>query len=208
MRPRIASTILVAALAAAGVGLVPGTAHASAESTLVSLINQERASRGISRLSVRSDLTSAARRQADAMADAGSIFHSSNLGGAVSGWTMIGENVGTGTSVDQVHDAFMDSSGHRANILERHFNEVGVGVVEKGGSLWIAELFVERRSSSSDDDEPRTVRRTSHSSTYHAPAPSTPTEKPAPRKPKRKKIVAPARTVSVLLRLLEIDRAS
>lgn len=208
MRRGLGSAILVAALTAAGVGLVPAAAHASsAESEFVSLINQARASRGLSSLSVRSDLTSAARKQSGAMASAGSLFHSSSLGSGISGWTKIGENVGTGSTVDKIHDAFMGSSGHRANILESDFNQVGVGVVEKSGTIWVTEIFVERASSSSssDDDERTAVRSTrTRNTTYSAPIRAAAPPAPKP-KPKPKKVQAPARTVNVLLRLLEID---
>jgi uncharacterized protein YkwD len=58
------------------------------------------------------------------------------------GWRTIGENVGRAGSVDQAHALFMGSGGHRANILNAEFSEVGIGVVEHGGQIWITMDFV------------------------------------------------------------------
>ena len=41
----------------------------------------------------------------------------------------VAENVGVGYSVQALHDAFMGSTGHRANILNASYNRVGIGVV-------------------------------------------------------------------------------
>ena len=35
----------------------------------------------------------------------------------------------------------MNSSAHRANILDRRWRGVGVGVVKSGGRLWVTEIF-------------------------------------------------------------------
>jgi uncharacterized protein YkwD len=44
------------------------------------------------------------------------------------------------------HQAFMNSPGHRANILDRRFDRVGVGVYRDGtGQLWVTELFLRSR---------------------------------------------------------------
>ena len=41
-----------------------------------------------------------------------------------------------------LYEAFMDSAGHRANILERRFRRVGIGVYAHGGFLWVTMIFV------------------------------------------------------------------
>jgi uncharacterized protein YkwD len=53
----------------------------------------------------------------------------------------VGENVGYATTVYRVHQALMASPGHRANILDRRWRGVGVGVVKSGGYLWVTEIF-------------------------------------------------------------------
>lgn len=57
-------------------------------------------------------------------------------------WTSVGENVGVGSSVDQIHDAFMSSSSHRSNVLGGDFDLVGIGVISSGGQLWVTVVFV------------------------------------------------------------------
>jgi hypothetical protein len=142
MRKRWVVGVLIA-------GLIPfGAPHANAssgaESCFISAINSARTSAGRSRLTVKSDLTSAARRHSARMASDGRIYHSGNLGSGISGWTSIGENVGSGPSCTSVHRAFMTSSSHRANILRGSFNELGVGVAYKGDTLYVTEIFVTR----------------------------------------------------------------
>ncbi len=41
----------------------------------------------------------------------------------------LGENVGMGGSIDQIHVAYMNSPGHRANILDPAFNQIGTAAV-------------------------------------------------------------------------------
>lgn len=54
-----------------------------------------------------------------------------------------GENVGMGSSQWQVFRAFMDSSPHRANILNRKFNKVAIGIKKRDGILYICVRFVQ-----------------------------------------------------------------
>ena len=56
-------------------------------------------------------------------------------------WQLIGENIGTGFAVQSLHDSFMASGGHRANILG-NYNRVGIGVVTQGERIWVTFDFV------------------------------------------------------------------
>jgi uncharacterized protein YkwD len=69
-----------------------------------------------------------AQAWADKLARDGGLSHS-NLADGLSGlcWRGIGENVGYGGSVASVQDGYMNSSGHRANILNTTWDVVGVG---------------------------------------------------------------------------------
>ena len=52
----------------------------------------------------------------------------------------VGENVGEGPTVTDIHNAFMNSPEHKANILDHDFTQVGVGVsVDKNGIIWVTE---------------------------------------------------------------------
>jgi uncharacterized protein YkwD len=54
-----------------------------------------------------------------------------------------GENLGINTSVSAAEKAFMNSSGHRANILNSAYTEVGIGVVHSpDGSIYVVQEFI------------------------------------------------------------------
>jgi hypothetical protein len=53
----------------------------------------------------------------------------------------VGENVGVGDAIDQLHDMFMQSPAHRVNI-EGDYSDIGVGVAwSADGHLYIDEVF-------------------------------------------------------------------
>ena len=78
------------------------------------------------------------------MASKGTIFHTTNLAGVFSGlsWTLGGENVGMGPSMDALQQAFMASLHHRENILDRRFHRFGIGVVWKNGIAFVTVEFL------------------------------------------------------------------
>jgi hypothetical protein len=125
--------------------VLPGTAGAGTTDAqrMLDLINGERTARGLRELLPRHDLEAGAEHQAQAIADAGSLFHNPNLGDVADGWKVIGENVGYGGSIESVHEALMNSQGHRDNVLKTGYTNVGVGVVVQGGAVWVAEVFME-----------------------------------------------------------------
>ncbi len=90
---------------------------------------------------MRGDLAAAAQVQAERMADRSDLFHNPDLGGSVSHWSALAENVGYGPDVAAIHTAFMNSPGHRTNILNAKYTEVGVGVVVRNHVMWVAEVF-------------------------------------------------------------------
>jgi uncharacterized protein YkwD len=55
-----------------------------------------------------------------------------DLGKACPDWTAIGENVGVvyGGSVNELFQAYMHSPPHRANILDKHYSQVGIATVK------------------------------------------------------------------------------
>ena len=79
------------------------------------------------------------------MADANTIFHSANLVAGVSpGWQLIGENVAVAGSVSQAQAALQASAPHRENLLNWAYTEMGIGAVQKGNRLYLAQVFVQR----------------------------------------------------------------
>lgn len=137
--------VAVVVLALAGCLLlpVPTAAHADAglESQFVSALNAARASQGLPALAIAGDLTSVARSHSRVMADTNHLHHNPDLGAAVSGWRKVGENVGRGPSVSSIHEALMNSPGHRRNILDADWTQLGMGVVVKDGQLWVTQVF-------------------------------------------------------------------
>jgi len=135
-----------AGTASAGVAIVASPAAQNAESQLLWRINEDRARAGLPPLVVHSVL----QEQTDAwsrwMAAHGELFHHPDLAAMAtqaqpSGWSAVAENVGVGTDGLAIHQRFMASPAHRANVLGS-FRSVGVGVVESGGRLWVTVRFL------------------------------------------------------------------
>lgn len=145
-RGRVAGALLTA-LAVVLTALVTGAVSASpasatsVEDVFTTKLNFERSSRGIPQLTVRAALVDVARAQARRMAASNTLYHNPNLTRDVKNWRWVGENVGYGPDALTVHVAFMNSPGHKANILDRDYTEVGIGAVTVGDRVWVAEVF-------------------------------------------------------------------
>lgn len=137
---------MVAVIVALSVVALPGRATADPAGdagTAAALINESRWNAGLHGLMPDRELQVIANRQANRMAESGSIFHSGDLGGQLSwGWWAWSENVGYGPSVGWIHNAFMNSSYHASNILHSSYNYVGVGVAYGAdGLVYVAQVF-------------------------------------------------------------------
>lgn len=159
-------------------------AHAGAEGDFLSRINASRSAAGLPPVSMHSDLVPDARSHSAEMMAAGQIYHSSNLAGVASGWEALAENVGAGPSVDSLHSAFMNSAGHRANILG-DYNYVGVGVAGEGDVLWVTVIFMRKGAAPEVTTTTTTTTTTvpattSTTTTIAAPAATPTTDPPAP----------------------------
>lgn len=143
-----------------------GEGDSASEGAFRSLINRERAAQGLSPLSEAGDLLAVARRHSGRMVSRDAVFHNPNLSSEVGGWQLLGESVGTGATVQQIHDALMESKVHREVILQPRFTEVGVGVLRVGEALWVTQVF----------RQPET--QTAPSTTTTAPAISKPAPPP------------------------------
>lgn len=110
-------------------------------------INQSRQSHGVHRISGDPILDHKAQRWAEHLASNGRLAHST-LSSGLDGlpWTAVAENVGRGSSIGQVHDQYMGSSRHRANILDRRWSRVGTGhAVGRDGHVYTVQVFVALR---------------------------------------------------------------
>ena len=116
---------------------------AAAERQIAAWANQERATRGLPRLRHDAELVETSRRWAFLLAEKGTIKHDPNLYRLTSRWSPWGENVGMHPQLRPVHLGFMASAGHRANILDRDYTVIGVGIVWESDHerFYIVERF-------------------------------------------------------------------
>ncbi|RAO27534.1 Non-specific serine/threonine protein kinase [Micromonospora noduli] len=112
---------------------------------VVDLVNAERAKAGCKALSIDDKLMTAAQRHSQDQADNQNMSHTgsdgSNAGTRLDRvgytWRTYGENVAWNQKTPAaVMDAWMNSSGHRANILNCAFTEIGVGIANSNGPYW------------------------------------------------------------------------
>ncbi|MGY3334457.1 uncharacterized protein YkwD/DNA-directed RNA polymerase specialized sigma24 family protein [Streptomyces filamentosus] len=139
-----------------GGGTGAGTQHDTGQGTtadqVVALVNAERAKAGCGPVTANATLARAAQGHSDDMA-ARDFFDHTNPDGDGPGervtaagypWSTYGENIAMGqTTAEQVMEGWMNSPGHRANILNCSFKEIGVGVHTDGGPYW-TQVFAAR----------------------------------------------------------------
>jgi uncharacterized protein YkwD len=139
----------------------PATFSAQDEQLLVTLTNQARAAAGLPALKVDSALHDMARWRSKDMIDRHYFSHSIPPDGKkvfdylqASGYCfkVAGENIGTNNFPDDIatqtiQQGFMDSSGHRANILGTGWDSIGIGAYEgpDGQHMWTV-LFADKCS--------------------------------------------------------------
>ncbi|CAL9571412.1 CAP domain-containing protein [Streptomyces sp. enrichment culture] len=125
------------------------SAQAAAEAEVLRLVNAERAQAGCSPLAANSALTDLARAFSQDMAERGFFDHTDPDGATPwdraekAGITDLGgENIARGQAdAAAVMAAWMDSPGHRANILNCDFKTLGVGVHYGEGGPWWTQDF-------------------------------------------------------------------
>lgn len=164
--------VLLASLATVSLGL-SAVADSASEAGFLAKINASRAANGLAALSVDGGLRNHARNHTQDMIDADEIYHSSSdelKAAAGSGWSKLGENVGRGGTVESLHKAFMNSAGHKANILG-DYNYAGIGTASSDGVLYVTVVFMKKGGGS-------TTTTTAPAATTTTKAESTNTTKP------------------------------
>lgn len=115
------------------------------EQELIQLINQERQKNNLSSLTIHNALVAAAKRHSEDMAQNNFLSHTGSDGStpftrmtdAGYSYRTAGENVAAGyTSPQAVLAGWMNSSGHRRNILNANYCELGVGYAYKEESTY------------------------------------------------------------------------
>ena len=124
-------------------------AQSVSEQYLLAAANQDRAAHGLQRVRLDEHLSLAARLHAYQMADHRTISHqfdgekdlAARAGEAGAHFSLVTENVAEASNSAQIHDMWMASEGHRANLLDPKVDSVGIAVVQKGRQLYAVEDF-------------------------------------------------------------------
>jgi uncharacterized protein YkwD len=159
------ATLSLTVTAFVGGAITAPSALASPAGDLAAATNSARAAAGLPALALNGQLSAVAQAWANQLAVAGVLSHNGSLRAQITGWSVLGENVGLAADVTAVQAAFMASAAHRNNILDSRFTQMGVGSATSiypscsCQVLWVVVDF--RRPTS-------------------VPAVSTPAPKPAP----------------------------
>ncbi|HEX2470490.1 MAG TPA: CAP domain-containing protein, partial [Candidatus Limnocylindrales bacterium] len=156
----VVALISLAGLASAGPAMAwdGGSFSSASERALVTLTNRSRAAAGLRALKIDSVLTSVARWRSKDMIQRdyfshdipgyGNVFKKLDSKGYC--YRLAGENIGWNTYPDSeataaIHRMFMDSSGHRKNVLGRSWEAIGVGAYKgsDGKKMWTV-LFADK----------------------------------------------------------------
>ncbi|NLY77879.1 MAG: serine protease [Tissierellia bacterium] len=124
----------------------------SIEREVARLVNLERQKAGLAPLTFSEELSKVARIKSQDMADKNYFSHTSPTYGdpfqmmrsfGIS-YRYAGENIAKGyRSAESVMNGWMNSSGHRANILNVNFGKIGVGYVETNGTTYWTQMFTD-----------------------------------------------------------------
>ena len=114
----------------------------SSQNEVLTELNADRKANRLSALAVQADAQAKAQAWAERLARENKLYHSTLSDGIKVRWCSLGENVGYGGSVAAIEDAYMRSSGHRANILSTKWNGVGVGYARNGNRIFTVQVFI------------------------------------------------------------------
>jgi uncharacterized protein YkwD len=136
-----------------------------AEQYLFAAANQARASQGLPPLRLDPILTEASRQHAREMAEHAAISHQFNgeadlaARGASAGahFSEISENVAEAPSSITIHELWMNSPHHRANLLDPKVDSVGIAIVSRNNQLYAVEDFASTVQTLSLTQQERTV---------------------------------------------------
>ena len=121
------------------------------QTQVVSLVNQKRAAAGLGSLASDRQLSAVAQKKAEDMAKNGYFSHTSPTYGSAFdmlkaagiSYRTAGENIAKGQkTAETVMNGWMNSSGHRANILSSSYTRIGVGyAVDGNGTPYWVQIF-------------------------------------------------------------------
>ena len=116
------------------------------EDRSLELVTDARRFVGVQELPVNIDLYFKAQSWSQQLARDQYLHHSRLSDGIGYSWISLGENIGYGGSIRQIHDAFLRSPPHRDNILNPKWNRIGIGVTQDAnGRYWVVQEFMQER---------------------------------------------------------------
>ena len=141
----LAATLLapMTAASAAPTGSSNCWSYKASEKKFAAKANASRDRLGLAKYRLDPELSKVARKHTQEMIRANDLFHttSDQLRARVTNWSLLGENVGVGATVDSLHKAFMDSPAHASNILHSAYKFHGIGVAKANGRMWVTVIF-------------------------------------------------------------------
>lgn len=180
---RLAALLAVLLMTLTAAPALAADVDADAEQQFLELINASRAEEGLGALVMNTELVGVARAWSHQMDADDQLHHNPSYSQQYTGeWQSMGENVGymtwpggsTAVMVEQLHQAFLDSPGHYANIMGPSYNQAGIGVVLAGDTLWVTVNFLDGPI---PGEEPPAVER------VESPAPQEEQAGPQGRRP-------------------------
>ena len=147
-----ASATVKAAASAPASSASSAPSSAGGMGRVVALVNSARSKAGCSALTINAKLTRAAQSHSDDMSDSRTMSHTGSDGSSPGDritragydWRTYGENVAYGyPTAESVMAGWMSSPGHKANILNCAFKEIGVGMA-KDGYYWTQDFGTAR----------------------------------------------------------------
>lgn len=139
LRLRRGAVALAASLALVSVAFVAvrSVDGGDGDQAAADYVNAYRATRSLLALTTDDDLDAAARRWVEHLAGTGTLSHDRlDLGS----WTTMGENVGSGRSIEVIQRAFEASPSHELNLVGA-YTHLGAAVAARGDLVWVVQRF-------------------------------------------------------------------
>ena len=129
----------------------PGANSTAMQTEMLGYINADRAKEGLASLTLDKALSDGATLKSKDMVVNHYFSHTSPTYGSPFdmmkslgiSYSYAGENIAKQISVKGAHDAFMNSPGHRANIMKAKYKKVGLGFVQDGSYLYVTQWFTD-----------------------------------------------------------------
>ena len=137
---------------------ISGTRHYDAAYEVLAIVNKERTKAGLSPLTMDQDLLEAAmKRAAESCVDFSHTRPNQTMCFSASS-KMNGENIAAGSrTADGIMTIWMNSPGHRANILTDDYQSIGVGCFEQGGTWFWVQAFGSSEAETGNPPQNRSV---------------------------------------------------